>query len=88
MYEELRAQARQAAEELVGASKIKAGQILVVGCSSSEIGGEKIGSNSSPEVAEAGFYRNLGSAEGKGNFPGGAMLRASQPGNYFGEGSC
>lgn len=55
MYEELRAQARQAAEELVGASKIKAGQILVVGCSSSEIGGEKIGSNSSPEVAEAVF---------------------------------
>ena len=34
MYEELRAQARQAAEELVQASGIKAGQILVVGCSS------------------------------------------------------
>ena len=50
MYEELRAQARQAAEELVQVSGIKAGQILVVGCSSSEIGGEKIGSSSSPEA--------------------------------------
>jgi len=55
MYEELRAQARQAAEELVQASGIRAGQILVVGCSSSEIGGGKIGSSSSPEVAEAVF---------------------------------
>lgn len=42
-------------KELIGISKIKEGQILVIGCSSSEIVGEKIGSFSSFEVAEALF---------------------------------
>ena len=55
MYEELKAQARQAAEELADAAGLKEGQIFAVGCSSSEICGDKIGSNSSPEVAEAVF---------------------------------
>ena len=55
MYEELKAQARQAAQELAQAAGLREGQILVVGCSSSEIGGDKIGSHSSPEVAEAVF---------------------------------
>ena len=55
MYEELKAQAGQAAQELLGAAGLKDGQILVVGCSSSEICGDKIGSHSSPEVAEAVF---------------------------------
>jgi len=42
-------------KELIEISKIKEGQILVIGCSSSEIVGEKIGSFSSFEVAEALF---------------------------------
>lgn len=45
-------QAKKAAEELCAAAKLKSGDIFVVGCSSSEITGNKIGSASSPEVAE------------------------------------
>lgn len=44
-----------AAEELCQAAKAVSGQILVVGCSSSEITGGKIGTASSPETAEAVF---------------------------------
>ena len=42
-------------KELIEISKMREGQILVIGCSSSEIVGEKIGSFSSVEVAEALF---------------------------------
>ena len=55
MYEEIRRQAAQAAAELMEIAKLEAGDILVVGCSSSEIGGHKIGSDSVPEVAKAVF---------------------------------
>jgi uncharacterized protein (TIGR01440 family) len=55
MYEELKAQAAAAAEELMEKADLKEGQILVVGCSSSEILGSRIGSSSSPETAEAVF---------------------------------
>ncbi len=55
MYEELKRQAAEAAEELCEAAKLKEGQILVVGCSSSEICGDSIGTNSSLEAAQAVF---------------------------------
>ena len=38
-------------EELGEKAKLKAGDIVVVGCSTSEIIGSKIGTNSSPDVA-------------------------------------
>ena len=41
----------QATEELCDIAKLKKGQILVVGCSTSEVCGAKIGTNSVPEVA-------------------------------------
>ncbi len=44
-----------AAEELIAIAKAKAGDIMVVGCSSSEVTGGKIGTASSPETAEAIF---------------------------------
>ena len=47
--EELRQEVRIAAEELLSAANMKPGQILVVGCSSSEIASHKIGSYSSCE---------------------------------------
>ena len=47
------AQARQAAEELLAAAHLRAGDIFVVGCSSSEIMGSRIGKGSTPEAAEA-----------------------------------
>lgn len=59
MYEEIKNQAYAVANEICEKSGIKKGQILVVGCSSSEVCGDKIGSNSNLEVAEnvfAGIY--------------------------------
>ena len=55
MFEELKAQAYETAAELCEKAKLKPGQILVVGCSSSEICGDRIGSNSNVQVAEAVF---------------------------------
>lgn len=42
-----------AAREIMEAAKLNENSVLVVGCSSSEIIGEKIGSASSPDVAKA-----------------------------------
>ena len=50
---EIQKQAKQAVSEIVEASGIKAGQFFVVGCSSSEVLGEAIGTNTSTDVAEA-----------------------------------
>ena len=55
MQNELFQQAKQAAQELVAAANLKKGDILVVGCSSSEVAGGVIGHNSSLETAEAVF---------------------------------
>ena len=53
MYDEIRAQAQQAALELLEQADVQPGQLFVVGCSSSEILGSKIGKGSSPETAQA-----------------------------------
>jgi len=45
--------ARQALSGLLEAAEMKPGQILLVGCSTSEVIGEKIGAHSSHEVAAA-----------------------------------
>lgn len=42
-----------AAKELIAEAKLSAGDLLVVGCSTSEVGGSRIGSDSSPELGEA-----------------------------------
>ncbi len=55
MYEEIQQQAREVCSELCEKAGLKSGQILVVGCSSSEVCGDKIGSNSNLEVAQAVF---------------------------------
>ncbi len=55
MLSDIKAQARTAIEELVEGAKLQKGQIVVVGCSSSEIGGQKIGSDSHVDLAAAVF---------------------------------
>ncbi len=50
--DELRAQAAQVTRELIEKAKLQVGQIVVVGCSTSEICGSRIGSDSRPEVAK------------------------------------
>ena len=49
---ELYEQARAAMQELVERAKLKKGQIVVVGCSTSEIMGARIGSSGTLEVAQ------------------------------------
>lgn len=48
-------EAYRAAKETLDAAKLKEGQLFVVGCSTSEVGGATIGTFSSPELAEAVF---------------------------------
>ena len=52
---EIKKQCEVAVSELIEKAKLKSGDIFVVGCSTSEITGAKIGTNSAPEVAEAVF---------------------------------
>ena len=53
MYEEIRKSARAALLELLDVAALKPGQQVVIGCSSSEIMGQKIGKGSTPEAAKA-----------------------------------
>ncbi len=55
MLNTIKESALTAVKELVEVAKLEKGDILVIGCSSSEMLGEKIGSHSSIEAAEAAF---------------------------------
>ncbi len=55
MNENLKLQARLVLEELYTKAKLNKGDIVVVGCSTSEIIGSKIGTQSSPEIASVVF---------------------------------
>ena len=55
MYQEIKKQAALAAQELIEKAGLTAHQTLVVGCSSSEVCGSRIGSNSNPDIAKAVF---------------------------------
>lgn len=66
MLENLKEQAAAVAEEIIVKAGLCAGQILVVGCSSSEVCGDRIGSNSNLEVAEAVFQGIYETTKAKG----------------------
>ena len=53
MYEEIKQASAAAMTELLESAKLKPGSLVVVGCSSSEILGKRIGKGSSPEAAQA-----------------------------------
>lgn len=55
MLEELYNDANAAAKEIIEAANLKKGQILVVGCSTSEIAGQKIGTYSNIDLAKSVF---------------------------------
>ena len=55
MYKDITTQAHTAAAELIEQAGLKAGQLMVIGCSSSKMVGEKIGKGSSLEAAQAAF---------------------------------
>lgn len=53
MYDEIRRQTEAAVTELLELADLRPGSLVVVGCSSSEIMGARIGKGSTPEAAEA-----------------------------------
>ena len=55
MYSDIKNQARAALSELIEIASLKAGQLLVIGCSSSEIIGQTIGKGSSLDAAKSAF---------------------------------
>lgn len=55
MYENIKKESMAVTKEIIEISRLQKGQILVVGCSTSEICGDKIGTNSNIEVAKAAF---------------------------------
>ena len=55
MYQELKTAAETAARELIEIAKLEEGDLMVVGCSSSEVGGQKIGTDTNVDIADAGF---------------------------------
>ena len=55
MYEEITAQARAVVTELLEQAKLRPGDLFVVGCSSSEMVGQRIGKGSSMDAAQAAF---------------------------------
>ena len=67
-YEDIREQAKTAAEELVKTARLKKGDIFVVGCSSSEIMGQRIGKGSDINAAQAVYEGVMSVLEPKGIF--------------------
>lgn len=55
MLDELRHQTSGIMTELLEQADLKIGQILVVGCSTSEIGSRRIGTGSNTEIGQAVF---------------------------------
>lgn len=53
MYEEIRTESAAAMTELLAIASPRKGSIVVIGCSSSEIVGERIGKGSAPDAAKA-----------------------------------
>ena len=68
MNNEIYNQAKQAALELCEKAKLKSGDIMVIGCSSSEVSGGVIGKNSSVEAAQAVFSGIYEVLQSKGIF--------------------
>lgn len=66
MYENIEKQAYNAAAEIIETAKLKPKQILVIGCSTSEVLGDKIGTASSPEAAKSVFDGIYKAANEKG----------------------
>ena len=63
ILESIRSDVAKAAAQLVEAARLRKGQIVIIGCSSSEAVGRRVGSWSTPEVGQA-IYDGLNSVFG------------------------
>lgn len=68
LLESIKNDAQAAASAIVSEAKLESGNLFIVGCSSSEVLGEKIGTNSSLDVADAIFEGIYGVLKAKGIF--------------------
>lgn len=66
LLEEMRLSAQKAAEELIQCGSLKKGDLMVVGCSTSEACGDLIGTNSNYDAAKAIFEGMYGVLSEKG----------------------
>lgn len=66
MFEEITQQAQLVLTDLLAQAKLKKGDLLVIGCSSSEMVGQRIGKGSSLEAAQAAFAGIYPLLQGKG----------------------
>lgn len=55
LFWQVQDEAAKAAQQLMDEAHLRAGQIVVVGCSTSEVVGKRVGSWSTPEIAQAIF---------------------------------
>ena len=60
LLEQVERESAAAARQLAEAARLRRGQIVVIGCSTSEVVGHQVGSWSTPEVADA-IFRGLNS---------------------------
>lgn len=65
---DIKTQCQTAVKELIEIAKLKKGDILVVGCSTSEVVGSKIGTNSDPDTAKQIFESIYSVVKKKGIF--------------------
>ncbi len=63
-------QAKNVMNEIIDKAKLQQGSVVIVGCSTSEILGKKIGTNSAPEIAKEVFNGLYDTAKAKGVFLG------------------
>lgn len=66
MTDQIALQGRSAIEELYAAAHLKSGDIVIIGCSTSEVLGSRIGTDSSPDTAKALFESIYGFLSEKG----------------------
>ncbi len=62
----IKLECKNAVKELIELAKLKSGDVLVVGCSTSEVVGSKIGTNSNPDTAKEIFDGIYGVLKDKG----------------------
>lgn len=74
MSESIRETCQTAIRELLAAARLHRGDIVVIGCSSSEVLGEKIGTHSSYETAEEIHGRHRSGPGGRRTVAGSAVL--------------
>lgn len=74
MYDEIKRQTADAMTELLELADLRPGNLVVVGCSSSEIVGARIGKGSTPEAAEAVYEVIASKLAERGLLLAGAVL--------------